>query len=139
MRHLSILKNFKRDDGCQRACPLACPPACPPACPAPLLQSPRGAQYAASSTIIIIIRFLFSFWVNCVLLRFAHLWYSLFFVQVGADFGSVLSSFGSSFGWFGAVWGTCPPQKLSRNTAFHLLSVTKAAVDPSDSSRDQVR
>ena len=65
-------------DGCQHACLLACPPACPPACPVPLLQRPRGAQYAVSSTIIIIIRFLFSFWVNCVLLRFAHLWYSLF-------------------------------------------------------------
>jgi hypothetical protein len=51
-------------DGCQHACPLACPPACLPACPVPLLQRPRGVQYAASGTIIIIIRFLFSFWVN---------------------------------------------------------------------------
>ena len=67
-------------DGCQHACPLACPPACPPACPGPLLQRPRGAQYAVSSTIIIIIRFLFSFWVSCVVLRFAHLWYSIFLV-----------------------------------------------------------
>ena len=46
--------------------------------PVPFLQRPRGAQDVACSTIMIIIRFLFSFWISCALLRFAQLWYFMF-------------------------------------------------------------
>ena len=46
--------------------------------PVPFLQRPRGAQDVACITIMIIIRFFFSFWISCALLRFAQLWYFMF-------------------------------------------------------------
>ena len=46
--------------------------------PVPVLQRPRGAQDVACSTIMIAIRFLFSFWISCSLLSFAQLLYFRF-------------------------------------------------------------
>ena len=46
--------------------------------PVPVLQRPRGAQDVACSTIMIAIRFLFSFWISCALLSFAQLLYFRF-------------------------------------------------------------
>ena len=43
--------------------------------PVPVLQRSRGAQDVACSTIMIAIRFLFSFWISCALLSFAQLLY----------------------------------------------------------------
>ncbi len=46
--------------------------------PVPFLQRPRKAQDVACITTMIIIRFFFSFWISCALLRFAQPWYFMF-------------------------------------------------------------
>jgi hypothetical protein len=53
----------------------------------------------------------------------------------GSCWGAVV---GAVLGSFGQFWSAWSPQKLPRNTGLHVLSVTKAAVDPSNRCKKHV-